>query len=106
MQAIKKVSEADLKWRGNPSGRLCPECGIDYDDFRTGLTYQDVYDMLWRGSEDSSQWRYKRRGTILGKWYQIKKEMWENHTENCNGVRPDIIEVEFSVDYDEAPIPF
>ena len=29
--------------------------------------------MFWTDSEDSNQWRYKRRHTILGKWHQIKK---------------------------------
>jgi hypothetical protein len=34
-----------------------------YDKFRTGLTYDQVYDMMRDGSEDSKDWRYKRRHT-------------------------------------------
>lgn len=61
----------------------CPHCGLQYADFRTGLTYQDVYDMYWSGSDDPSDWKYKRRGTILGKWHQLKLEMWKRHLEGC-----------------------
>ena len=39
--------------------------------------------MFWTDSEDSNQWRYKRRHTILGKWHQIKKEMWQEHLYMC-----------------------
>lgn len=61
----------------------CPHCGVGYRDFRTGLTYQEVYTMLWSSSEDSSNWRYKRRNTVLGLWHQIKVEMWEEHLHLC-----------------------
>jgi hypothetical protein len=45
------------------------------------MTYRDVYLMFWDCSTDTSEWKYKRPGTILGKWHQIKKEMFERHTE-------------------------
>jgi hypothetical protein len=45
---------------------------MNYDDFRTGLTYHDVYMMLWDR-------KYKRRHTVLGKWHQIKLEMWDEY---------------------------
>lgn len=61
----------------------CPNCGIDYRNFRTGFSYADVYAMLWKPSHDSDEWMYKRRNTILGKWHQIKQEMWTHHLENC-----------------------
>lgn len=48
----------------------------EYDRFRTGLRYRDVYRMLWSPSQDSRDWRYKRRGTVLGLWRQLKLEMW------------------------------
>lgn len=41
----------------------------EYDTFRTGLTY-----ILVRRMIDPS--RYRRRGTVLGMWNQIKREMW------------------------------
>ena len=61
----------------------CPYCELEYGDFRTGLTYRDVYEMLWSGSEDPEDWTYKRRHTILGKWHQLKQELWELHLEMC-----------------------
>jgi hypothetical protein len=54
-----------------------------YADFRTGFTYHDVFAMLWTTSEESRDWRYKRRNTILGKWHQIKVELWERHLDGC-----------------------
>lgn len=50
-----------------------------YDKFRTGLTYQQVFDMLKDNSDDSSKWRYKKRGTVLGLWHQLKMEMWARY---------------------------
>lgn len=45
---------------------------ITYDRFRTGLTYRDVYHMLWHR-------RYKRRRTVLGYWHQLKLELWNRY---------------------------
>ena len=45
------------------------------------MSYSDVFSMLWSVDEDYSNWRYKRRGTVLGKWHQIKKEWWKYHVE-------------------------
>jgi hypothetical protein len=62
-----------------------------YEAFRTGLTFKDVYDMVWSYSNDPKDWpkgtaspkpgkRKKktagRRHTVLGKWREIKLEMW------------------------------
>lgn len=47
-----------------------------YDKFRTGLSYDDVKRMLWDESQDSADWRYKRRGTVLGLHHQLKLEMY------------------------------
>lgn len=41
----------------------------EYDRFRTGLTYLGVRRMI-----EAS--RYRRRGTVLGVWNQLKREMW------------------------------
>lgn len=48
-----------------------------YDDFRTGLTFADVRQMLWSYDPDPSTWRHKRRHTVLGLWRQIKREMYD-----------------------------
>lgn len=45
---------------------------VPYCDFRTGLTYADVYYMIW-----SRKW--KRRKGVLGKWCQIKREMYAEY---------------------------
>ena len=39
--------------------------------------------MLWSPNPDPDTWRYRRRHTVLGKWYQIKQEMWEEHLKTC-----------------------
>lgn len=62
---------------------ICSVCGISYDQFRTGLTYRDVYELFCTGSDDPVDWRYKRRHTVLGKWREIKQQMWREHVENC-----------------------
>jgi len=47
-----------------------------YDRFRTGLTYADVKRMMWDESEDRADWKNKRRGSVLGRWHQLKLEMY------------------------------
>ena len=79
----------------------CPECGLRYRDLRTGLTYEDVFLMFWRGPDDPSQWRYKKRHTVLGKWHQIKREMWAQHLSECEGPTFDDSEWEGCDDDDE-----
>lgn len=71
--------------RQNPWGLpdQCEYCDLHYEDFRTGLIFQDVVDMMWSGSSDPKDWRYKRRNSVLGYWRQIKIEEWRNHLENC-----------------------
>jgi hypothetical protein len=49
----------------------------EYQRFRTGLSYRDVYAMLWVHDPDPKRWKYKRRHTILGFWHQLKKQLWE-----------------------------
>ena len=63
----------------------CPNCKIEYHQFKTGFTFADIYDMFWTPNPDPNQWRYKRRNTILGKWREIKLSMWERHLETCKG---------------------
>jgi hypothetical protein len=52
---------------------------VTYAEFRTGLTYRDVYHMLWSGSDDPRDWRYKRRHTVLGFWRQLKLQLWQQY---------------------------
>lgn len=50
---------------------------VGYDEFRTGLTYRDVWEMLRDDSEDPSRWKHKSRGTVLGLWHELKLQMWQ-----------------------------
>jgi len=59
-------------WGKRSGGRY----GAEYDRFRTGLTFDEVRRMLWSSSEDSKDWRYRRRGTVLGFWHQLKLALW------------------------------
>ncbi len=69
--------------RGTQQNETCPICRLRYADFRTGHTYQDVYDSFWSTSEDSRDWVHKRRHSILGRWHEWKMELWEKHLEDC-----------------------
>jgi len=61
----------------------CGVCGLRYDGFKTGLTFGDVYSMFWSNENDNRTFVNKSRNVILGKWSQIKREMWEEHVEYC-----------------------
>ncbi len=45
---------------------------LTYSEFRTGLTYLEVYYMLWNRKR-------KRRHTVLGKWHEIKQAMYAEY---------------------------
>ena len=57
-----------------------------YDSLRTGLTYHDVWSMMADDSEDSSNWRYNKRGTVLGMWHQLKLQFYEQAVDS--GMEP------------------
>ena len=48
-----------------------------YDSFRTGLKFADVKRWARSESEDPSDWRYSRRGTVLGMWHAYKRQLYE-----------------------------
>lgn len=68
---------------------------VRYEDFKTGLTYQDVYAMLWVDNEDSSTWARKSRGAVLRLWGKLKADMWAEYT---GGLSPH--EEYFPTEYD------
>jgi hypothetical protein len=70
----------------------CDVCGLDYDDFKTGFTYSDIFGMLWVADDDPSRWRYKRRHTVLGLWHQIKQSMFREHVAECRREQREIDE--------------
>jgi hypothetical protein len=47
-----------------------------YDEFRTGLSFRDVKRMLYVHNADSSKWRYRRRGTVLGFHHALKLQLY------------------------------
>lgn len=51
------------------ASRGCPE----YDKFRTGLSYRTARQLV-------SGRQYRRRGTVLGAWHQLKKELFYSVT--------------------------
>lgn len=65
---------------------VCEHCQLTYKAFRTGLTFSEVRNMYWVNSSDSKDWKYKRRNTVLGKWREIKIEMWVDHLYFCAGI--------------------
>lgn len=78
------------RYRGNDME--CPYCGMKYVDFRcqTFTSFQEVKDSLWRSSDNPDDWRYKRKGTVLGLWHMTKKHEWEEHIRNCELQRNEI----------------
>lgn len=45
---------------------------IPYKQFRTGLTYQEVYHLIWGR-------KWERRHGVLGKWREIKLAMYDRY---------------------------
>lgn len=62
----------------------CPTCGAKYRDLRTGLTWRDVWLFFWNATDaPREEWKRKSRGVILGRWFQIKQELWKQHRDEC-----------------------
>jgi hypothetical protein len=64
---------------------------LPYEKFRTGLTYADVYMMIYDR-------KWKRRRGVLGFWHELKKKMYTEYLHNFYG----------DCDYapSEEPIPY
>lgn len=101
------ASQTQSKYKGN--SEQCPGCGLTYGNFKTGFTYYEVWMMLWNPPEtEPTEWTYKRRGTVLGKWFEIKQSYWERHTETCGKEAPEEKPVEAIKvnDPDMSDVPF
>ena len=70
------------RYKGN--GEACSTCGITYARFRTGFSWGEIWLMFWT-SEDTprEEWKRKSRGIILGRWHEIKQDMWAHHLDEC-----------------------
>lgn len=47
---------------------------MEYQDFRTGLTFGEVYHLIFHR-------RYKRRRAVLGYWHELKQKMYQEYLE-------------------------
>ena len=72
---------------GSKLDARCPYCGFSYKrDLRTQQTFRSVKDLLWSYSTDPKDWQYKRRHTVLGKWHQLKMQLWNEHIACCEAL--------------------
>ena len=64
------------RMRGSGCARVAPSaCAsrpLSYAEFRTGLTYREVYHMIWGR-------KWKRRHGVLGYWRELKIAMYRQH---------------------------
>lgn len=58
----------------------------DYDAFRTGLTFVEIWEMLKIEQREGKR-RHITRHTILGKWHEIKKRMYKEAIEQYERYR-------------------
>lgn len=58
-------------------------CNIEYKDFKTGFSFNDIRQMLWRESQEKrnkeNHYMFITRHTVLGRWHEIKQRMWKEH---------------------------
>lgn len=53
---------------------LAAETPLDYCDFRTYLTFSDVYHIMYHR-------KWKRRHSVLGYWRELKQKMYRDYCE-------------------------
>lgn len=62
----------------------CDTCGVTYGAFRTGFSWGDIWLMFWTPDDaPPGDWVRKNRGRILGRWFEIKQDMWAHHIKEC-----------------------
>ena len=83
VEGRENPSKETLEIFENPLPTECEHCGMEYDDFDSGETFQSVKDDLWVGSDNPEDWSYKGRHTVLGRWHAIKQSMWADHLQAC-----------------------
>jgi hypothetical protein len=81
---------------------------IPYAKFRTGETYRSVCAMLWSPSDDPRTWRHKSRGVVLGRWHQIKREMYADyvHAHEAFHLLGTLAPDPDAPAFPESPVPF
>lgn len=66
-----------------PDPDTCPECGLSYDNFRTGETFASVKESMFVASDDPTHWRYRTRAMVLGVWHATKRVLFASHIAEC-----------------------
>lgn len=69
-----------LQWgtRSNPPGP------VPYEDFKTGLTFGDVRELLEHEQNQArrlGQYMFVSRSTVLGRWREMKQRQYERYLE-------------------------
>ena len=55
---------------------------IPYEDYRTGLTFEDVRHMLsiqQDAAYEAGQYMFVSRATVLGRWWELKQAMYAHY---------------------------
>lgn len=55
---------------------------VPYEDFRTGLSFAAVRELLGFEQDaayEKGQYMFVSRGTVLGRWHQLKQEQYQRY---------------------------
>jgi hypothetical protein len=58
---------------------------LTYKDFKTGLTFKEVRQILQIEADskyEKGEYMFITRATVLGRWFQIKKQMYDMYLQN------------------------
>lgn len=70
---------------GETRGIVCETCGLRYDDFRSGMTFKEVRNLIitigWCTKKNKI--KHGRRNGVLGFWHELKIQMWSVHEGDC-----------------------
>lgn len=74
---------------GETRGIVCGGCGMRYDDFRTGMSFKEVRNLIITIGTDrkTGKTKYGRRNGTLGYWHELKKLYWEAHVGECESAK-------------------
>jgi hypothetical protein len=64
---------------------VCDGCGQRYDDFRTGMSFKEVRNLIIAIGTDrkTGKTKYGRRRGTLGYWHELKLMFWDQHVGEC-----------------------
>jgi len=103
MKSTKKLKKKrQTETVENPLPQTCPYCGLEYDDFKTGESFATIKESMYVADADPSKWKYKRRHGVLGRWHDLKQELWRSHIDfHEQGSGP---EMEVPIEEDTRPV--